>query len=447
MSDAATKSAATTEFTLSRWRFVVVTGVFFVGFAANLSFAIYGAVTPSAAERYGVSQAVINNLTLYYTALFLVFSYPCMWLLNNKGLRVSMMVTASVSIIGCLIRWLSFAVSDQTGQVVLLHVGHIILGAACPFTISAPTITAAAWFSGDGRLLANTVMTLAAPLSAALATGIAPLIVTDDLSSIDSLNMYAFIAAVVLGLPAFLIYDKPPTPPSRSEAQKNQMTLKESLMQISGNRYFWILTTVFAVVTAVLNVTSTIISSMVVPYGYTEDDSGNIAVAAIASGLVGAILIGAILDRTKKHRLGIKIMAFLAFVGFTLFTVAAMNPDLSVMAYVGAAIFGFGGLPSMALSMELGVECSYPIGENVSTGIQWCATQFFSMLLIIISNYARNSDGQMGVLLIVISACLFVVFLVSLLFNPRNRRMALEGVQTEVREEEVEMTTTEQEKA
>ncbi|KAJ3380513.1 Major facilitator super domain-containing protein 7 [Entophlyctis sp. JEL0112] len=401
MSDAATKSAATTEFTLSRWRFVVVTGVFFVGFAANLSFAIYGAVTPSAAERYGVSQAVINNLTLYYTALFLVFSYPCMWLLNKY----------------------------------VLHPPH------------PPTITAAAWFSGDGRLLANTVMTLAAPLSAALATGIAPLIVTDDLSSIDSLNMYAFIAAVVLGLPAFLIYDKPPTPPSRSEAQKNQMTLKESLMQISGNRYFWILTTVFAVVTAVLNVTSTIISSMVVPYGYTEDDSGNIAVAAIASGLVGAILIGAILDRTKKHRLGIKIMAFLAFVGFTLFTVAAMNPDLSVMAYVGAAIFGFGGLPSMALSMELGVECSYPIGENVSTGIQWCATQFFSMLLIIISNYARNSDGQMGVLLIVISACLFVVFLVSLLFNPRNRRMALEGVQTEVREEEVEMTTTEQEKA
>ncbi|KAJ3205786.1 Major facilitator super domain-containing protein 7 [Entophlyctis luteolus] len=382
------------EFKLSPWRFAVVAGVFFVSFAANWSFAIYGSVTPSAADRYAVSQAVINNLTLYYTAVFLIFEYACMWLLDNA-----------------------------VGQLALLHIGHAMLGAACPFTISAPTIAAAAWFSGEGRLLANTVMTLAGPLSAAVANGVAPLIVTSDASSVDTLNLIVFVVTVVLGFTSLLVYDKPPTPPSRSEAEKSKLTLSQSLKEISGNRYFWILTTVFAVVTGVLNVTSTVISSFVVPYGYTEDDSGNIAVAAIASGLVGALTVGFILDKTKKHRIGIKIMAFLSFVGFTLATVSFMNISMKLMAFFGAIIFGFGGMPSMALSMELGVECSFPVGENVSTGIQWSAAQLFSMILLVVSNYARNAN----------------VFILSLLFNPHNRRMALEGVEAEKREDEVQV--------
>ncbi|KAJ3127211.1 Major facilitator super domain-containing protein 7, partial [Physocladia obscura] len=430
----ASNSTNNNSYKLYVWRFTVTTGVFLAGGAGNIVFATYGSVTPTTAVRYNTSQTVINNLTLYYTAAFLVFSYPSMWLLDKKGLRVAMFAVALVNIVASLIRWLSFAVAEEY-QLALLHIGHILGGIVSPITISAPTMTAAAWFSGNGRLTANTVMTLAGPLGSALVAGVAPLVVSDDdPATVDTWNLVIFIIALVFGLTALLVFDKPLTPPSPSEEKKSAMpiTFRESITQIWKNKPFWILLAVFSCLIAILNMTSTVISSFVVPYGYTEDDSGNLAVAAIAAGLIGSIIVAMILDRTKKHKLAVKFSAFLSFLGFAVFTFAAMDPSRIIVAYIAAAVFGLGAVPCMSLAMELGVECTYPIGEEVSTGFLWSFAQLFTMILLVLSNFTRDGEGKMGVLLIVVSVVLFLVFFVSLLFANKNRRMAIEGVVSEM---------------
>ncbi|KAI8613626.1 major facilitator superfamily domain-containing protein [Chytriomyces sp. MP71] len=378
--------------TLYPWRFAVVFGVFTSIFANNILFGVYGGCTPTVAEYYVTSNNTINMLNLANTISFLFAVGPATWLLDTYGIRYGVMTSSCLSALGALLRYLTMSTSNQATQVALLFVGSVLVGLATPFSMDAPTKAAAHWFSGEGRLLANAVMGLATPIGGAAGLFIGPLIVSKDATSVPTLNLIAFIVAAACALGSLLVYNNPPTPPSKS-AQKGTMVFREGLRAVVKNGAFWVLSGVFACTFTTLQVMSTFLSNYVTPYGFSEDDSGNIGVAVVGCGIVAAVGIGAYLDRSKQHRLALKVLSGFIVIGMVLFYVGCVNGNIGVL-YTGGILLGIGSLPILSISMELGAECTYPVPEATSSGILMTGSQIIVIIMFIISNALTDAATQ-----------------------------------------------------
>ena len=120
-------------------------------------------------------------------------------------------------------------------------------------------------------------------------------------------------------------------------------------------------------------------------------------------GLIGSVLSGLILDKTKRFEELSKICFGMATIAAILFTILSLyDNDRSTVYYlilISFALIGFfgmifliflffysilrvslkffskKGLPLLPICMEMSVECVYPIPEATSTGLLFIAGQ------------------------------------------------------------------------
>jgi hypothetical protein len=135
------------------------------------------------------------------------------------------------------------------------------------------------------------------------------------------------IVASVLAVPAFFIRGKPRTPPSLAASMEPE-PFSYGLRKIVKNRNFWILWIAFSTFVGFFNAFTTVLNSILRPYGYSDDDTGEnssirkdvsnnspaklmnctgtVGAGLILTGLVGAAVMGPIIDKTKAHKLVVK---------------------------------------------------------------------------------------------------------------------------------------------
>lgn len=116
----------------------------------------------------------------------------------------------------------------------------------------------------------------------------------------------------------------------------------------------------------------------------------------IVSGIVGAILLGVYVDKTKRFIEATKINMSLSALSCIAFSVVrkegsgsrkncrrrenahrslfsssqvALMQQQKVAVAVVCSLFGFFGFSIYPVAMELSVECSYPVGEATSAGL------------------------------------------------------------------------------
>ncbi|KAI9359238.1 major facilitator superfamily domain-containing protein [Zopfochytrium polystomum] len=406
-------------------RFLVCAAVFFLNVANAVLGATYVAVTPTSAVFYNTTQWTINSISIVYTAVFVVFIFPATWLLDNKGLRPTLLVGAFGNVVGSALRAFSYFV-PESGKLPTLYIGQMIAGISQPFLLNVPTKTAAVWFREKERLTANTVMNLGQSFGIALASVIAPIIVTvDDPSSVNTLNLVTFILSAVMAVPALFAQNKPPTAPSKS-ADVASTPFWEGARIVLRNKWFILLTVSFAFLLGSFNAFTTFASSYINPYGYTQSDSGNVLVILIVVGTVAAFIFGVVLDRTKQHRLAMKILAVGIAGGVVFYTVSA-TPDRLPLLYAAAAVIGFCGVPILPLCLEMGVECTHPVAEGTSSGIMWGITQGLSIVFILLSNALTDPSGDMKKAMVMLCALLAVPMVLLQFYNVENRRIRLEA--------------------
>lgn len=124
-----------------------------------------------------------------------------------------------------------------------------------------------------------------------------------------------------------------------------------------------------------------------------QDFAGLCGAVAIVFGVLGAFLLGLYVDKTKKFTEVTKINMCLTSLGCSVFAVVSrvmvsvllmcVGPEmlssccpqvsqLSEQKFIIGAVcawFGFFGYSVYPIAMELGVECSYPVGEATSSGL------------------------------------------------------------------------------
>lgn len=119
---------------------------------------------------------------------------PVTILVLHRGPKLSIMVAATLILLGNWLRYAGSASKDGSDLYGLVMFGQICTGLAQPFVLAAPTSYSDLWFANTGRVAATALMSLANPFGAALGQLIVPFMVTETR---DVSNMVLYVAIIV----------------------------------------------------------------------------------------------------------------------------------------------------------------------------------------------------------------------------------------------------------
>jgi len=205
------------------------------------------------------------------------------------------------------------------------------------------------------------------------------------------------VVAIFAFLPTLVTPNEPPSPPSASAKEALAEAADEpfwiSIRKTSSNRQFWILFVAFSVYVAFFNAFSSLINQIVTPYGYTNDDGGIFAACLILAGIPGAAVAGAYVDKTKNYKAVLKICAPFLALSYIAF-VFVIRENFFIGICIVSVILGVSSFSLLPVSLELGIECTYPIPPSSSTSTLWMGGQLFGVIFLVVGDSLRDDNGD-----------------------------------------------------
>jgi hypothetical protein len=151
--------------------------------------------------------------------------------------------------------------------------------------------------------------------------------------------------------------------------------------------------------------------------GYDDDVAGYAGGALLAAGLVSAGFAGVVLEKTRAYVTTLRALICTGIVAICLF-LAAQRPAQPGLVLAASAILGAVIIPLLPVSLENAAECSFPVPEEVSSGLLIVVGNYIGIVLIFAMTYsigAANCSSIVtplaGVILGTMCASAFALFL------------------------------------
>lgn len=345
----------------------------------------FAPVADQSAKYLKVSLEEINWLSLVYMVVAIPLSFGTTWMLDSLGLRITLILGAWLNMFGAVARFCGTLLSQSDSVFGVVMLGQTLGAVAQPLIVFAPTKLAALWFPEHQRATANMIASMSNPLGVLLANIISPMLAQTSAKIPTLLIVYASPACLICFLATVGIRSSaPPTPPSASAESSSSEPFVQGLKLLLRNKAYLVLLVCFGSGIAVFTCFSTLLEQILCVQGYTNDFAGVCGALLIVFGIVGAGALGLYVDKTKKFTEATKInMSFTALACIAFSVVSQMREQKAAVAAV-CSLFGFFGFSIYPVSMELSVECSYPVGEATSTGLIFVSGQVQSVLYIIL---------------------------------------------------------------
>lgn len=372
----------------------------------------FAPVSTSSAQYFGTTEAVINWLSTAFLLAFLVISPVVIWILNKGGPRPSMWMASALIFIGNWVRYAGTRPAKPQFGVVML--GQILIGLAQPFVLAAPTRYSDMWFTENGRIGATALASLANPLGGALGQLIDPAFCSKP-ADVPNMVLYVAIISTVCCLPSFILSASPPTPPSAASGAPKPSVNLATLQRLLKNPGFICLFIPFTIYVSCFNAISSLLNSILYPYGFSETAAGLTGALLIVVGLVTSAVTSPVLDRARHLRLWavrvfVPVIAAMYIAWIFLPETRGDAAPYAVSAVLGAASFAL-----VPLALELLVDVSWPESPEVSSVVCWSAGQLGGAICIIIMDalagvWPGQPAGNMkaGLVFLAVFACLAV---------------------------------------
>ena len=233
--------------------------------------------------------------------------FPFNFLLT--GLRISLLVTSSMLLVGKAIQVIPF--HDIKLRTVVIFFGHLVTMLPSFVANGGPPVVSSTWFPPNERTTATAIGSLAANFGAALAFIIGPYMTTGNFTNDQtgptnnatkqdvekSIMNYFYVET---GLAAFLftcvvsyLPDKPPTPPS--VATFTRTTTKISYIDggrmLLRNGPFWLLAVGFAFSFGIYFGWTSVLDLAVEPFGVSKTMSGWLGTGTSLAGIISGVVI------------------------------------------------------------------------------------------------------------------------------------------------------------
>lgn len=132
-------------------------------------------------KTYDISAAWVAFIPMSYLIFFVFLNFPSNWVIDVKGIKKGVVIGASLTFLGCLIRCL---VKVSFAFVIL---GQVFCAIAQPFILNAPMKIATRWFMPRNviinwiqRSLAMAILSVVNIIGTAVGFLIPPLFVSED---------------------------------------------------------------------------------------------------------------------------------------------------------------------------------------------------------------------------------------------------------------------------
>jgi MFS family permease len=376
-----------------RW---VVLGVFMlVNLVVQMLWITYAPITGPAAEYYKVTDLQIGTLAMSFMITYIFLSFPASWVIDKYGFRIAVSIGAVFIAVFSIARGL---VGANYGLVLACSIG-IAIGQ--PFLMNSWTKVPANWFSQNERATAVGLVTLANLLGTAVGFGLTPVLI--ESVSISSVQLIFGVVAVIATLVFIaLSRERPVTPPCPPEMEVRSLML-DGLKQIVKSVPFWLFVVVYFIGLGLFNGISTWIENIIRLRGFTPTDAGTMGTVMIVGGVIGAVVIPSISDRSRKRQRYMLLGVLLAIPGLIGITFASSLWPLLLSAFW----MGFFLISVAPVGLQYVAEVTYPAPEGTSNGIIQLFGQI-SVVYVYIMEAMKSADGAFTPSLI-LSAILLMV--------------------------------------
>ncbi|XP_047471182.1 solute carrier family 49 member 4-like [Penaeus chinensis] len=329
----------------------------------------------------GWGSSTVAMMANWGPITFLIFVAPMCWLMNTRGLRVSVVTCAAMMSVGTLLRCIHTPPAAFTA---LCHVCAFLVGTSGTIMLAAPPLLAADWFPPRERTTATAVPIVANQLGTALSY-LEPLVVrapggaatpADIRSDVSTLlSVEAGIAATLLVMTVAYFPSRPPSPPSITSAAP-RLEYRAALAAIVRNRDALL---VFASYGLSSIPWEAVLSYYLSSLGIQQEEASWLGVVAVVSSAAAGLLAARLTDLLYGHALTCVLALMLTSVGALYWlcllswgTIPAAKWQIYASVIGGMAV-NFGATP---LFVELAVELAYPCPEGVVTGFMVAVLNF-----------------------------------------------------------------------
>eukprot|EP00602_Paraphysomonas_sp_CaronLab_P009569 CAMPEP_0185020156 /NCGR_PEP_ID=MMETSP1103-20130426/2757_1 /TAXON_ID=36769 /ORGANISM="Paraphysomonas bandaiensis, Strain Caron Lab Isolate" /LENGTH=490 /DNA_ID=CAMNT_0027550885 /DNA_START=215 /DNA_END=1687 /DNA_ORIENTATION=- len=412
----------------------------------------------------GIGTTAVNFLAIVFQIFYGPGTLIGIMSMKRRGLRGTLVLGGWLTFAGATLRVIAAYWKDEIGNVccyALVLSGQCLAALAQPMFNSLPVSLAAAWFSISERDIATAIASLFNPLGNAVGQVLPPMFVsendeTNHVTGFTSLLLCeALITLVSLVITIVFFQSQPPTPPSYSTQLRNAgidiyssidsgdieggwNRLNREFSALMNNKDYVILLVAFSSGLGLFNTFLTLIYQIVEPFGYSNDDAGSFGAVLIVCGLVGAAVAGAMLETTHAYRTILKGGFLLCQLAMLFFFSMLFSHNFYGLL-VAFCLLGLFMLPMLPAVVENCAECTYPIPEELSTGLLFVGGNIIGIPCIFIAQYliGWRSWGPLPFTPsnVFIQAVFLFTLLVLYFYNGEYKRMNCDNVPADERED------------
>ncbi|XP_078656160.1 choline/ethanolamine transporter flvcr2a-like [Branchiostoma floridae x Branchiostoma belcheri] len=358
----------------------------------------YSVISNIVVRYYNVSILAVDWLSMVYMLAYIPLIFPATWTLDRYGLRVVGLLGSSLNCIGA---WLKVAGVGRERFAVTMF-AQTVCSVAQIFILGMPARVAAVWFGPREVSTATAIGVFGNQVGVALGFLIPPVLVPNaaDIAVVErGMNVMMFGTAGVTTLLFILVIvffrEKPPIPPSPAQATiaetDAEYSYLGSIKRLMKSVPFVLLVITYGINTGSFYAISTLLNQVVLSkYPGEEVNVGRIGLTIVLTGLLGSVLCGIWLDRTRTFKGTTVVVYILSFLCMTAFT---FTLDLGYLAivFVTAGALGFFMTGYLPLGFEFAAEITYPESEGTSSGLLNASAQTFGIALTLFTGYLVNN--------------------------------------------------------
>ena len=283
----------------------------------------------------------------------------------------------------------------------LLVIGTLMVGAAQPFFQCTPPLLSALWFASDERATSTAVALNFNQIGIATAFLVGGAMATTAPGLEDYFGLISVLTSMVAVGTLLQFENEPLIPPSASELEKKikgeqDPPFIESAQKFFATKGFTKALAAFVCSISITNIVGAFIDEVMERGGIAEQFQIDLAGAGFELAiLLGGILIGGYVDRTKKYKsVTLGCLAATAFftipLGLTDHAIGN-TPLLLVLSLLG---LGLVAGPIQPINAELAVDVTYPGDETAVESVQQIGGNLVSALLVPLAELATRQDFQ-----------------------------------------------------
>ncbi|XP_074548512.1 choline/ethanolamine transporter flvcr2a isoform X3 [Halichoeres trimaculatus] len=364
----------------------------------------YGIISNIMTKFYSVEAFAIDWLSMVYMLTYIPFIFPVTWLLDKKGLRVMALLANALN---CAGTWIKVA-SAQPNLFWVTMLGQFASSLAQVFILGMPSRLASEWFGVDEVSTACSIGVFGNQMGIAIGFLVPPILVPnvddmDELAHHIRIMFYisAGVATLIFVLVIIVFQERPEIPPTQAQAQARNIPPEEysymaSILRLLRNKPFMLLVVSYGLNVGCFYAVSTLLNRMIIEhYPGEEVNAGRIGLTIVIAGMVGSLICGIWLDKTKTYKQTTLAIYLLSLIGMLVYAFT-LNLGHLWLVFVMAGLLGFFMTGYLPLGFEFAVELTYPESEGTSSGLLNCSAQIFGIIFTIAQGKIIDTWGTLA---------------------------------------------------